>query len=490
MKIYSVYIVIFTYLFSAGVVSAEPCTLKLIVINYKEGLTLYKKKKYQKALIRWFPLAQAGLGPAQRQIALMYATGTGLKKSIRQARFWARLAVQSGDLEGLRLDNSLGLNLSPEFSSLLTSSVDKWIAKSIVCLGGTVTVTSGLNNIKYKVIKHKRISSKNSRLIDKNLSRVLKIASGRNMANNLYLSIIDQFDFYNGSRYDRYVGWKRINKLKDESLNAVRLSVSNFYDIKPDYFAKALLFIAKRRVFNNLPKSTLLDPFMRRIKGKRVFGSLYPDIRNRDYFKMMRQAFTMAEQLPKALRRYINIIDEVHYNPTSKYYRRSGTIDAKGAFYIKSLSSEENRIMFVRRKVLFSSPLFFLQTFIHEGTHAVQDQKAFRNLQEVRLTKRTISQLQSTGANPKRISDLQRKNQVKLNFANRWYRGVKTQGGRVQDISFECKATENEIKAVKIIGALPDAMKGSGYLKLCPEAQRQIIQWQDEISRVNSKSTN
>jgi hypothetical protein len=205
---------------------------------------------------------------------------------------------------------------------------------------------------------------------------------------------------------------------------------------------------------------------------------------------MMRQAFTMTEQLPKALRRYINIIDEVHYNPTSKYYRRSGTIDAKGAFYIRSLSSEENRIMFVRRKVLFSSPLFFLQTFIHEGTHAVQDQKAFKNLQEVRLTKKIIIQLQSTGANQKKISDLQRKNQVKLDYANRWYRGVKKKGSRVQDISFECKATENEIKAVKIVGALPDIMKESGYLKLCPEAQRQIIQWRDEISRLNSISIN
>jgi hypothetical protein len=490
MKLYSVCIIIFTYFFSVGIVSAEPCTLKFIVTNYKEGLTLYEKEQYQKALVRWFPLAEAGLGPAQRQIALMYATGTGLKKSIRQAQFWARLALQGGDLAGLRLDNSLGLDLSPESRSLLTARVDKWRAKSIVCSGGIITITSEPHNIKYKIIKHKRISSKNSRLIDENLSLILKVASGKNKANNLYLSIIDQFNFYNGSRYDRYVGWKPINKLRDENLNVVRLSVSNFHDIKPDYFAKALLFIAKRRVFNNLPNSNLLDPFMRRIKGKRVFGSLYPDVRNGDYFKMMRQAFTMTEQLPKALRRYINIIDEVHYNPTSKYYRRSGTIDAKGAFYIRSLSSEENRIMFVRRKVLFSSPLFFLQTFIHEGTHAVQDQKAFKNLQEVRLTKRIIIQLQSTGANQKKISDLQRKNQVKLDYANRWYRGVKKKGSRVQDISFECKATENEIKAVKIVGALPDIMKESGYLKLCPEAQRQIIQWRDEISRLNSISIN
>ena len=39
-----------------------------------------------------------------------------------------------------------------------------------------------------------------------------------------------------------------------------------------------------------------------------------------------------------------------------------------------------------------------------------------------------------------------------------------------------------------MIGALPDIMDGSGYLKLCPEAQRQVIQWQDEIRGLNYKN--
>ena len=490
MKIYSVFILVFIYASSVGAVWAEPCTLKLIVKSYKEGLTYYKKKKYQQDLIRWAPLAEAGLGPAQRQIALMYSTGAGLKKSIPQAQFWARLALQGGDLAGLRLDNSLRPSLSPELHSLLISRVDNWLAKSIVCSGGVATITSELNNIKYKIIRDKRISSKNSRLIDKNLSSILKIASGKNMENRLYLSIIDQFYFYNGSRYDRYVGWKPRNKSKDKNLNVVRLSVSNFHDIKPDYFAKSLLFTAKRRFFNNLPNSKLIDPFKQIISGKKVFGSFYPDIINGDYFKMIRQAFTMAEELPKSLRRYIDIIDEIHYNPASNYYLRSGTIDAKGAFYIKSLSSEERRVMFVRRKVLFSSPLFFLQTFVHEGTHAVQDQKAYNELREVNVTKGIIAKLQLMSPNSRKISYLQKKNQVKLDYANRWYRGIKIKGARIQDISFECEATKNEIKAVKFVGASPDIMRGSGYLELCPEAKRQIIQWQDEISRLNPKNIN
>ena len=233
-----------------------------------------------------------------------------MEKSIEKARVWARLAHQGGDKEGRRLDNEFGINLTSNISSFLMSEVDSWKAKSLVCLDGNLAVTSNLKELRYKIIKGKRISRQNSRLIDRGLGPTLKIALKKNMANKLYLSIIDKFDFYNGSRYDRYVGWQPINKLKNKSLNVIRLSVSNFHDIKPDYFAKALLFVVKRRVFNRLPDSELIDPYMQIIAGKRVFGSVYPDVRNENYFKMIRRAFAMAEQLTRPLKRYINIIDE------------------------------------------------------------------------------------------------------------------------------------------------------------------------------------
>ena len=60
MKISFIFIIIFSFFHMNGQVSAEPCTLKLIVKNYKEGLTQYKKQNYRNALIRWVPLAEAG----------------------------------------------------------------------------------------------------------------------------------------------------------------------------------------------------------------------------------------------------------------------------------------------------------------------------------------------------------------------------------------------------------------------------------------------
>ena len=85
---------------------------------------------------------------------------------MEKARFWARLAHQGGDKEGRRLDNEFGINLTSNISSFLMSQVDSWKAKSLVCLNRNVAVTSNLKKLRYKVIKDKRISRENSRLID------------------------------------------------------------------------------------------------------------------------------------------------------------------------------------------------------------------------------------------------------------------------------------------------------------------------------------
>ncbi|MBT7954702.1 MAG: hypothetical protein HN731_05900 [Rhodospirillaceae bacterium] len=472
----------------AGVnpVHAQNCKLPDIVSNYKTGLKHFNDKNYNRALLRWVPLAEAGLGPAQRQIAKMYATGLGLDKSPGKAAFWAELSFRSGDRAGRRLSTDLRIQLAPEQRQSLKAQLKVWRAHEITCQNGRVKDSTRAVKLAYHVSIHKSITPKNANLIKEKLPMVLQTAKQADHTAKIYLSTIDQFDFYNGERYDRYVGWKAKNRLKDKSQNVIRLSVSNFFDQEPDHFAKAVLLTAKRRVYDQLPDSKFADPLMRVVKGKRIYGAVYPDIRNGNFFKVMRQAFSMAERLPKSLQRYIDIIDEFHYNPASKHYIRSGTIDSKGAFYIKSLSSEGHRMMFVRRKVLFSSPLFFLQTFIHEGTHAVQDQKAFRDYYDSQKIKAVLVRLQSNGKeNSAEANNLKHEMNAKQDYANRWYRGIKTKTGRIQDIAFECEATENEIKAVKLIGGSPDIMKASGYLKLCPEAQRQIIEWRDEIARKN-----
>jgi len=205
---------------------------------------------------------------------------------------------------------------------------------------------------------------------------------------------------------------------------------------------------------------------------------VYPDVNNGIFFRLMRQAFDMVEKLPRDIRVFVDIVDEIHYGPISKHYKPEGTIDAQGAYYNKVLSAEGHRIIFARRDMLYSSPLYLVQTLVHEGRHAAQDQKAYRTLVEIEKLK-----AQQRKSEPSEAKQIEARIGVLLDYPKRWYQGLETATGRIQDITFECEATEVEMAAVRAVGGLPDVMDASGYVRLCPEVQRKLVQWQEELAR-------
>jgi hypothetical protein len=206
------------------------------------------------------------------------------------------------------------------------------------------------------------------------------------------------------------------------------------------------------------------------MNGMKVYGSVYPDVNNGTYFRLMRQAFDMVEKLPPEAKKYVDIVDEIQYGPISKHYKPEGTIDAQGAYYNKVLSEPGHRIIFARRDMLYSSPLYLLQTLVHEGTHAAQDEKAYQALVEVEKLK-------------KQPGSEQKINQL-MDYPKRWYQGIEGPGGkRIQDMAFECEATQSEIIAIKAVGGSPDVMDASGYIKLCPEQQKLLVRWRDELGK-------
>ena len=463
----------------AGSAHAAACKMGELIKGYQSGIKYYQTKYYDRSLLRWSPLAEAGFGPAQRRLATLYQNGHGVPKSINEAAFWAMLAFRSGDAEGRKLSSKLRIGLDKKNKQRLNKRLSTWRAKRLSCGGGS----KGLGSKSYNVSISKYIPQETKSKIRAELPNIIKVAQKSDLSARVYMSVIDRLHFYNGSRYDRYVGWR-----DNSGGKILQISAANFFDHQPDYFARAVTLAVKRRVYDMLPDSKFDDPLMRLYKGKKIFGSVYPDIRNGNFFKTMRQAFEMSRRLPKNLQRYLDIIDEIHYNPASKHFIRSGTTDAKAAFYVKNLSTLGHRMMFVRRKVLFSSPLFFLQTIIHEGTHAFQDQIAQNGRQKIPKLRAELDRMDRSGkGNSGEAARLKRQIHFLTDYVNRWFKGIKTATGRIQDIAFECESTENEIKTVQAVGAPPSVMKASGYLKLCPNAQKMIIAWQDELISNNKR---
>lgn len=468
----------------AGPALSAPCSSADIAAGYGQTMALLKAKKYGRALPGLKSLADAGHGPAQRHLAIMLRDGDGLPMSKSGAVLWSELAYRSGDKAAKSITRKSRAGLDKISRAVLDVRLKAWRAARLSCDGGKLSalpVKAGDDGAALipDMTTGRLVDEQGAQVARRRFPEIIQAALAQDPMARIYLDAVDGYELYTGGRYHRYAGWKN-----NKSKNIMRVPTNVFNDKSLKYFARMLTLTAKRKLYSQTPDAEFYDPLVRIIGGIKVYGSVYPDIRNGPFFRSMRQAFVLAKQLRPPVTQYIEIIDEIHYNPISKHFNRSGAADAAAAYYNKLLSFEGQRMMFVRRNVLYGSPLFFMQTFVHEGTHAVQDQRAQRYNREVPKLKKCLSKLQERGQGKSpRAERVKRDIDVKFDYVSRWYRGVESNGRRIADMAFECEATEKEILAIKAVGGSPSVMQASGYLKLCSEAQRMLVQWQNELSK-------
>jgi hypothetical protein len=466
----------------AGRAQAAACSSADITAAYGQAAALLKAKKYGRAVAGIKMLADAGHGPAQRHLAIMLRDGVGLPKSKSGATLWSELAFRSGDKAAKPITRKLRAGLDQISRAVLDQRLKDWRVARLSCNEGKLSalpVKAGDDGAALipDITLGRLVDDRGAEIMRRRFGEIIQAALAQDPMARIYLDAVDAYELYTGGRYHRYAGWKN-----SKSKNIMRVPTNVFNDKSLKFFARMLTLTAKRKLYGQTPDAEFDDPLVRIIGGIKVYGSVYPDIRNGRFFQAMRQAFVLAKQLRPPVTKYIEIIDEIHYNPISKHFNRSGPADAAAAYYNKILSFNGHRMMFVRRNVLYGSPLFFMQTFVHEGTHAVQDQRAQRYNREVPKLKRRLSKLQERAkGNTRQANRVKKDINVKFDYVSRWYRGVEKNGRRIADMAFECEATEKEILAVKAVGGPPSVMRASGYLKLCPEAQRMLAQWQNEL---------
>jgi TPR repeat protein len=65
--------------------------------SYEKGAAAISKNQFSKAYKLWLPLAKKGNTNVQATIAVMYHTGTGVKKSYKKAFYWYQKAAKNGN---------------------------------------------------------------------------------------------------------------------------------------------------------------------------------------------------------------------------------------------------------------------------------------------------------------------------------------------------------------------------------------------------------
>ncbi|MDP6173296.1 MAG: hypothetical protein QGF09_03920 [Rhodospirillales bacterium] len=453
------------------------CRIGQALDAHRNGLALERSANWKGARSQWLELARMGWSPAQSRLARLMAAKKGGGAKPGEAVFWAALAGRAGDGEARALLARQGR--APDQARIAawrpTPQSCKPSAAPKVRKGKPPAETVKAGGAVFHLTYRMRLGPEVRAGFRRTLSRSLEMAAREPGASGSLLGLIKAFEIAPGDRYARYVGW-----VPHKKRHFIRLTIGNFSDKSPAHLGRAIWWTLKRRIYDTLPGASLIDPYLRQIGGKKILGSVYPDIRNDRYFKIIEQAFRMVKRLPPKLSRFIKIVDEIHYNPSSRHYVRGGTLDAAAAYYNRILSREGHRLIFFRRNVLYSSPLFFLRSFVHEGTHAMQDQKAWRYNHEIPQMRIRLKNLEAAGkGNTEAARNLRAEEARKFKYVLRWYKGKETPTGLVPDIAFECEATLNEIETVRAAAGSPDAMNDSAYVKLCPEARRRLIRWRD-----------
>lgn len=466
-------------MFMAGVAAVPAfaaCGLDAVVREFDAGHEREQAGDAKGAIAAFRSLARQGIGPAQFRLAQLEQKSGDPS----EAAFWAHLASLAGDRDGRRLDGELAARLAPQAGARARERAAAWRPELPECLAvGELVVhrkdATPARLGRFGIAISANIPKEGVDFAVRLLPELVSAAQAEAQWARAYVPLVDGIEVFNSDRYDRFVGWQPGNERQ-----VLQVAVGNFLDDSIAFAGRAVAMEAARRLYSRLSGSELIDPYFRRIAGKRVYGSIYPDIKNDSFFQAIERALRLTEKLPKDLLANIDIIDEIRYNPSSRHFSKSGTIDVAAAYFHKGLSGPGRHIVFLRRDQAWSSDYDLFLSLVHEGHHAIQDDLAKRYQAGMARKEARLAELSPNSATDAAEAKALRQEMAReRDYIQRWINGKETARGRQADIAFECEAVAVEVAAARAIDAPPSAVEDSQYLNVCDEAKILLVRWKD-----------
>lgn len=477
----------------SGASAANLCAIDELIESHKAGLAHYREKDYESARARWQPLAEIGFPPAQGRLAELHAQGRGQTSvDLKEAGKWAVFASHAGDGEGAEAAATIKKAIGDDAFQEITATAAKWRPTLPPCLrfnyGRFEAVDGHSARIGPSLVRlDPRFPDETAKEILERFRVTLGMALRMSASARLFLAPIKTYHIIPGDKYDRYVGWKSDARGRD-----LEMTVGNVLDKSPTFLATSILQEATREVYRRIPGARLNDPYHRTFKGKRIVGSIYPDINNQPFFDSVLQALEISEQLPPDVRRHVDIIDEIRYNPISEQMAQGGGVDPGIGYYDRRLSAEGRRVVFFRRDMKWSYPADVLLTIVHEGTHATQHRDAERLMRELPQKHARLQAIGADGgASGAEAGALRRAIADGETYLRLWERKSGSEAENSASVKrFECEATVQEIKTAQALGYQSTAITKSPYFKLCDDVQKMMVEWKDRALREGLKRAN
>jgi len=455
------------------------CDIDGLVAAHKAAVAAGRKRDYPTYVAGLEPLAEMGFGPAQRRLAVAYSKGLGGTKDPVEAYFWVQRAFRAGDVKAAKGVRPLGKALTEEQRADAGRRIADWRPTLPDCWNTERPAVPATGGHRYSIEGYQvdldpEIPEEIVSIVLERFPDVMRGLRDGTKLGPFVLAVVDRIEILGSTLYDRYTGFKPGT---DEDV--LQVSVANFLDKKPDAFLGSIVVEAARRISDKVLNAPFRGPWERPYKRKRLSGSPYPDADNKAFYESAAKALDMASKLPEDLRRTIDLVDEIRYNPASEYFTKGGTLDVAVGFYDARLGEPGRRVIFIRRDMRYSSPLHLLMTIVHEGTHALQDKQAEEYEAALTGLRARLENLEAAGKGAEAKAEALRQEIAdKGGFVSR-FRDGKIKDGRAESLVFECEALINEIKTARLFDAEPSTVQ-SGYLDLCDDAKILMVRWQDE----------
>lgn len=471
MKIWSV-IVGFVVLFGGPVsgYAKAYCDLETVVADYKVALKRHKIGDIDQAFKQFLPLAQAAVAPAQRYVARYYLEESYEDQAIEKGIMWAQLAAWGGDQEAAQRAKAAIEGARYAVSDKGQAMARNWRSSAFECARGQdfdeETVFKVVDGV--ALIKDEKVSDAEALSFALRLQEALILADQVAPYFSPLAQLVSTVRVVQDRFTDRFIEW-------NEEKGWLDVSLTYRNDETARQLSYALMLAMQRQIFAQVEDAEFVDQVADRYGKVKIYGSLYGDVGTKRFIELVKDAYVAVRDLPVRVRDKINLLDEIHYMPPSRYHRSRLTPDKDVARYDVTRSGPERRVGVIGQEITFETPqelalyLVKLGAFAHQNLLIEQYQAELNGEgREDAILKALEGNMQAAQALfSDRLADRQK-------IVTRWY-----EKGPSEMAEFQCQAAVDQVKAALALKVQNISVTKIINFKGCKEAR---TLWQQKRS--------
>jgi len=382
--------------------AAEFCDMQTVVATYKAALHRKKYGDVESAQKTFLRLAHAAVAPAQRHVAEYFLEEARGDMALEKAIMWSQLATWGGDSAAKDIVKQAVDSARHQVANTGLEWAKNWRPAKVDCASGVLEQPKGDDFQvvgRFPIIRHEKLDEDIFAAFATRLSDALNEVEAVAPYFAPLVQLIPALEILpSGEGSDRFIQWDAENEW-------VQVSAGFLYDQSPRQLSYSLVLAAQRHLFAKLDDAEFQDQIATRYGKIKIYGSLYGDVKTKEFLSQMSEAIKQARELPVVLRDKVNFLDEIHYMPPSRYHERRFPDSKLFATYDYRRSHPEKRMMVVTHEIAFQTIEELILELVRVGELAQQHVRIEGMKGQVDSKKREDAILQALQGNLKKMEE-------------------------------------------------------------------------------------